>query len=70
MAVRILTISDLYPPDIRGGAEIFTSEAVDGCGNADTRWSSLLAPGGLPWTMSVAAWSTEPRPAGRAVGRG
>ena len=30
MAVRILAISDLYPPDIRGGAEISTSEAVDG----------------------------------------
>jgi glycosyltransferase involved in cell wall biosynthesis len=30
MAMRILAISDLYPPDIRGGAEISTSEAVDG----------------------------------------
>jgi glycosyltransferase involved in cell wall biosynthesis len=28
--MRILAISDLYPPDIRGGAEVSTSEAVDG----------------------------------------
>jgi glycosyltransferase involved in cell wall biosynthesis len=28
--MRILAISDLYPPDIRGGAEVVTAEAVDG----------------------------------------
>jgi glycosyltransferase involved in cell wall biosynthesis len=28
--MRILAISDLYPPDMRGGAEVVTAEAVDG----------------------------------------
>jgi glycosyltransferase involved in cell wall biosynthesis len=28
--LRILAISDLYPPDMRGGAEVVTAEAVDG----------------------------------------
>jgi glycosyltransferase involved in cell wall biosynthesis len=28
--MRILTITDLYPPDMRGGAEVVTREVVDG----------------------------------------
>lgn len=28
--MRVLAISDLYPPEIRGGAEVVTREAVDG----------------------------------------
>ena len=30
MGMRILAINDLYPPEIRGGAEVVTREAVDG----------------------------------------
>jgi glycosyltransferase involved in cell wall biosynthesis len=58
--MRILTISDLYPPDMRGGAEVVTRDVVDGLRDRGHEVVVATAARGPARADVRPAWSTVP----------